>query len=262
MNKITVIISSCDAFENCWKPLLHSLEQCWRNCPWDIYIISNHREIIHPKVKFLKAGNDRGWASNLKNILERIESDWIIYLQEDYWLTSEINTESLKKHIDYCIKNNIDYLRLNPPFHDEYSIIDTCYAQIPEGIRYRLCLQAAIWNKNVLQNCLVDGWTGWNFEYDLEKHLKKNNIKVKSLVINSNVFPDKGIEYVGGTAVRKGRWTVAAAEYLKQNNFEHLLSQREHEGVVLSRLMRVNTPFVRNLARVAVRMMMKLKINI
>lgn len=262
MTKTTVIISSCDAFANCWQPLLHSIDQCWDDCPWDIYIISNYKEAGHHKIKFIKVGEDHGWASNLKKTLGSIDSEWIIYLQEDFWLTNKVKTKSLEQHINYCIENEAGYLRLTAPFHDEYAVNNSCYAAIPEGCRYRLCLQAAIWHKKTLENCLIEGWTGWNFEYDLEKYLKSNNIKTKSLVIKSSTFPDSGIEYVGGTAVRKGRWTVAAVDYLNKSNFQQLLSCRDIEGDVLTRLMRVNTPFVRIFARIAVRMMNKFRINI
>lgn len=262
MTKTAIVISSCDAFEDCWQPLLSSLEQYWSDCPWDIYMISNYKEITDPKVNFIKVGKDLNWASNLKKAISTIEVDWIIYLQEDFWLTNKVDSELLEQHIKYCIANKVDYLRLTFPFFDKFAVDDTAYSQIPEGVRYRLCLQAAIWNKNALNHCLIDGWTGWDFEYNLEKYLTQNDIKIKSLVITSKDMPLKGIEYVGGTAVRKGRWTISATKYLKEHNFTGLLPQRKVEGIVLTRLMQVNTPFVRLFAKVAVRILMKLKINV
>jgi hypothetical protein len=261
MSNPVVVISSCDAFADCWRPLLFSLDRFWPDCPWNIYVVSNTKELAHSKVRFLKVGEDLGWASNLKTALKAVDCDWVIYLQEDYWLTRTVNTSALCQHLKYCAENGVDYLRLSYPYFDQYAIDDTCYAESPVGKRYRLCLQAAIWHREALQACLIDGWTGWDFEYKLESFLKSEKIAINSLVLQTSAVSVQGFEYVSGTAVRKGRWTVPAVRFLETHGYDDLIGAREVEGSILTDLMKVEAPGLRIAAKILLRIMQKLNIN-
>ena len=87
--KVSVVVTSCDHFSECWEPFIKSIDKHWGDCPWDINIISNYQSIKSEKVKFINVGEDKGWASNLKVALKQIDSNYIIYLHEDYFFKWE-----------------------------------------------------------------------------------------------------------------------------------------------------------------------------
>jgi hypothetical protein len=96
---------------------------------------------------------------------------------------------------------------------------------------YRVCLQAAVWNKKIFLQLLKDKESPWQFETEASK---------RSCLI-SNPFlcmiedPDK--TYVHGpvtyycTAITKGRWMRGALKLCAKENISIDLTARETETV-------------------------------
>ncbi len=260
--KIAIVVTSCDAFQECWEPFIFSINKFWEDCPWDIYIISNHKSITSPRVRFIKVGDDNGWASNLKIAINQISADFIIYLHEDFFINKKVMTSEIIKHLNYCNKHKIDYLRLAPPFFDKYLITNTSYALSPKSKRYRLCLQASIWNKKVLDKLLIPGFSAWQFEWKIDRIINKYRYSINSIVIHSSHYPLKGISYVADTAVHKGMWTVNGYNFLIENGFGHILKSRKKEGKIITLLIHNKLKFLRPIGALLLRLLIRLKINI
>lgn len=235
MIKNSIIVSSCDAFMDCWEPFIYSVKKYWQDMPCEMYIVSNHLSIDDEKVKFIKVGDDKGWASNLKVALREIESEYILYLQEDYWLVRTVDTDKFLSQIDYCEKNGVDYLRLNIPFSDNTNIDNLHAACSLDKDKYGICLQAAIWKKATLEQLLIEGWSGWDYEAKACRYVIDNNIAINAQVVLSGA-DDIILYYVDGTAVRKGKWTRPGAAFLKENGFIGHILKRETEGWLISHL--------------------------
>lgn len=241
-NKAVLLVSSCDYFSDCWEPFIHSFIKYWPDCKWPMYIISNNNDIPCPNgIQFIKVGEDKLFASNLKNAIKQIDSEYIIYLQEDYFLNMMVNNDAIEKHISYCIDHNIDYLRLGPPYLNGH-IIDNIYIQNSLRQKYALCLQAAIWKKDSLEKLLIEGWSGWDFEYRIQDYAIKNGIDLNILSLRNNT-KNIGINYVTGTAVRKGKWTLSGYKFLANEGFSDLLSRRKVEGYIFFHLQEANGLF-------------------
>lgn len=236
LGNISIVVSSCDAFSDCWSPFIFSVHKFWPDIPCDVYIVSNHHSIEDDVVKFIKVGDDKGWASNLKKALSEIEADYILYLQEDYWLTKTVNTSKLLSQIEYCETKGVDYLRLNIPFSNHTKIDDQHAACSLGKDKYAICLQAAIWKKSTLEKLLIEGWSGWDYEAKACQYAIDNDIPIKAEVVLSDADDDLILHYVDGTAVRKGKWTRAGATFLRENGFEELHPKRKTEGWMISHL--------------------------
>ena len=259
MNLINIIVNSCDAFADCWRPFIHSVNKEWGDCPWPVYIISNNKEIeTTERIKFLKVGEDKKFASNLKKALSVIDSQYIIYLQEDYFLNQKVDQKAIEDHIVYCIEHDVDYMRLGMPFI-KGDVENTIYSTNKLTDKYALCLQAAIWKKETLESLLFDGWSGWDFEYKIQRYAMENNMDLNILGLNQK-YNFKGINYVEGTAVRKGRWTNGGYKYLIDEGFTELILLRGREGRLFAYLQTVTGIFFVP-ARILVRIMKYFKWN-
>ena len=90
-DKISAVISSFDGFSDCWEPMIDSLLKFWPKNFFNIYLITNYLDSPNEQlIPSIKVGRDKGWASNLKYALERIDTKYVIYLQEDFWFTKKI----------------------------------------------------------------------------------------------------------------------------------------------------------------------------
>lgn len=262
MIKVSIIVSSCDAFSECWEPFISSIEKFWGDCPWDIHIISNYKSIKSEKVKFIKVGYDNGWGSNLKMALNQIDSEYIIYLHEDYFLNGSVNSKIINDHITYCQDNDIDYLRLFGPFFDDYSINQTYYSLSPKLKKYRLCLRNSIWKKDAIEKLLIEGYSAWEFEWRIEKYIKEKKLTIKSYVLQSKYYPSLSIPTLTHTAIHKGMWTQQGYDYLIANGFKNILNKRDKEGDFITYIINNENKLTRPILSIILRILIRLKINI
>lgn len=235
MSKVAIIISSCDAFKECWEPMIYSLDKYWPDCEYHKYIISVKESIDGLRnTTFIKTGNDMGWASNIRFALDRIDSEYVIYFQEDYFLCNHVNNEEIKNHLSHCIKENVDFLKLNNDTmtRDNARIGNSIYCVNKPNIRYSINTAIGIWRKEALMRVCIPGQTGWDFEHNIIKYLRENKIYIKSEVLYSKEIPFRGFTYVKDGAIVKGMWTKSGINFLEHNGFTNLIPMRPHVGKI------------------------------
>lgn len=227
---ICIIISSCDLYSDCWKPMFLSLKENWKNSSIPVYLICNYKDCGDENVTSIKVGEHLGWGSNTKKALGQLDSEYVLLLQEDYFLNSSMNDEVVLKHLSFCKENGLDYLRLGMPFNDDLLTVNPNYCECPLDREYSLCLQPAIWKRETLQRLTIEGWTGWDFERDIVAYINTNGIQIKAAVIHSSVLKEQGYNMVHGTAIRKGIWTEGGIDFLKKHGFTEQIKGRKREG--------------------------------
>ena len=247
-DRLVIIVSSCDAFSDCWEPLLFSFRKFWPDCPYKRYLVTNTHSIQeqYGGFEFVAVGQDKGWASNLQEALALISpvTPYFLYFQDDFWLNGALETSFIEPQLDYMDENSLDYLRLTCPWMDKYRK-DATHAISPIVKEpYALCLSASIWRLDSFSRLLIPGWTGWEFEAKVASLGVENYCSEVLLESESRThFPIIGL---AGGAVRKGRWTRDAKRYLKKYRFQRLMSLRETEGFIYTTilaLMRFNKYF-------------------
>lgn len=228
--KVAIVISSCDAFEDCWSPLLKSIKECWPSNEWPVYLITNHKEFNDSSATTIKIGDDKGWASNLQVALkERLrDTDYLVYLQDDFFLIKTVDQRVMQHHVNEMERLNIDCLRLSWPFSYSQKRIGE-YVLQDATKKYAMCLQATLWKTSALHTVAIDGWSGWDYERLVHDMVREKQINLTAAVILESDFKNNGIEYIAGTGVRKGRWTNSGYRFLSDNGFNDLLNRRRKE---------------------------------
>ena len=93
---LVLLVSSYDGFAVCWAPFCHGLEKYWPDHP-PVFFITNTLE--PPCGRAIQVGADRGWAGNLEYALSQIESDYILYSQEDYWIQKPVDSNLIEDYL-------------------------------------------------------------------------------------------------------------------------------------------------------------------
>src|SRR5437868_5431347 len=86
-SSVAVVVSSCDAFFDVWRPFVFFFRKHWSDCPFPIYLIVNQLRVRSRFVQPIYTGPDQGWGSNMMSALRSITQPYILYFQEDYFLT-------------------------------------------------------------------------------------------------------------------------------------------------------------------------------
>lgn len=230
--KIALLICSCDFYSDCWAPMFHSLDKYWPDCPYDKLLVSNHQDADFPGVKVIRVGDHKGWASDTLKAVTMTDYDYYIYFQEDYWLNKKVDNDAIKAHVQHCIDNGVDYMKLQRdyPNRDNLRIGETDYCRNPLDIKYSINTASAIWKRDLFSKVLIPGFTGWDFEYKIVKYIQENHIKITSEVIYSTQIESEGISFIPANGVQRGKWTPAGVAFLKDNGFENLLETRRTQN--------------------------------
>ena len=98
--KVAVLVSSCDRFFDAWRPFAAFWRKHWTGdrLPWPVFLVVNRLEVRSGWLTPLAVGADRGWSDNLRLVLERVEADYLLYLQEDYFLTAPPDAARLRRN--------------------------------------------------------------------------------------------------------------------------------------------------------------------
>lgn len=212
-DEIALLVSSFDHYSVCWEPFCHGLQKYWLDHLQLLYFITNEKD--PPCGQAIKVGQDRGWAGNLLYALEQIDIPYILYAQEDYWLTAPVNNKAILDYAALLDNGVADYIRLYPappptlpfPGDDRLGILDT-------HAEYRTSLQMALWRKSVLQELLVPGETPWQFE--VQGSRRSRVYADRFLCVQKRQY---GIQYLF-TAIVNGAWSPLAYEYARQEGIK------------------------------------------
>src|ERR1035437_2365050 len=227
MNKdCSVVVSSCDAYSDAWEPFFKLFFKYWPDCPFPIYLISEHKLYKHLKVNSILLGVDKKWATNMKLALNQIDSSFIIYMQEDYLLTRRVDTILILDFINIIKQNNIGYIKLYPsPPPTKIWSKDNRLGVIEKGSNDSVSLQSTMWNKSFLEKFLVDGESGW----DMEIKGSKRTAGIPELFL-SVLKGQRAIDYYS-TAIKKGVWFRDAVWLIKREGIR-FNSKRKVESLI------------------------------
>src|ERR1035437_8007453 len=115
-NSCAVFVSSCDSYSDAWEPFFKLFFKYWSDCPFPIYLISTKKKFDDARVNMVNFPDlkETDWAERIKNSLKIQPFKYIIYFQEDYFLTKKVDTKKIMSLLDLMEKENIGYLRLYP----------------------------------------------------------------------------------------------------------------------------------------------------
>lgn len=171
---LTIIISSCDKYQECWTPCCTLLHRYWpglktthKNVP--VVLITNELDFTFPGIQTFKTGSDKSWTDNLMAVLAQVKTPYVLYLQEDYFLSRAVDEAGVRLYLDALKHPDIGYVQISQgdffkdcPRHPVYkdAVIKKRFMD------FRTSLQAALWNKELLMHLLKPGESAWTFEID------------------------------------------------------------------------------------------------
>jgi len=225
VNGVDVLVSSFDGYSRCWGALAHGIRKYWPDCPYRVHLITNSMDPALPRITVLKVG-DMDWSRRMLAALGRLAEPYVMYFQEDYWLTQTVDTTRVEEYVALMDTRDLNYIRLVAlPHPDRDFPGDTRLGVIAADAPYRTSLQLSIWRREVLRELLVPGETPWEFELEGTRRSRDYGptfLSVKRFNGNDHFW---GMHYVC-TAVNAGRWARAAKEYARDEglaiDFGHL----------------------------------------
>ncbi|MBN2021083.1 MAG: hypothetical protein JW749_12770 [Sedimentisphaerales bacterium] len=169
-NKAAVLIASCDKYSDLWGPFFTLFHRFWRDCPLDIYFLSNKFGVDTQVVKNILVGEDVSWSDNLLKGIGRIEQEYVLLFLDDLFLYDYADTNGFLEVLDWILEYRPACVRMNR-YVDNFigsqgpdKSFSSLVGVISKGLPYRVSSVLTFWRADILRDILRGGESIWEFE--------------------------------------------------------------------------------------------------
>ena len=165
-DKIAIVVSSCDAFFDAWRPFAQFFQKFWADCPFPVFLVANELDPRSSWLRTIRVGPDPTWGRKLITALRQISQSHIIYFQEDYFLTSRPDEKLMAEDLAYAFENEVDSFsfRARSKLEPNFEFINERFGVVPGDSDGRTRCQANLWKREVLLSVLREEESVWEFE--------------------------------------------------------------------------------------------------
>lgn len=147
MNRLSIYISSFDGYSDLWDTFFVIFDKYWENCSYEIYLVNNTKLFEHKKVNVIHTGNEISWFDRTIRSLQEINTEYILFMLEDYYISKPINEMIVEEILDFIEEDGIYYYRLSPHIPPKRN---GKYSKVKVGSKYPISLQPGIWKREKL----------------------------------------------------------------------------------------------------------------
>lgn len=166
----SVLVHSFDGYRRYWEGWLYFWHKYSESSlPWTVYFATESRSPHATQlreVQHLPTGVGK-WGYRLRRALESIPGEYVLYMQEDMWLTDALRSEYLLQALAHASKHDLLHLKLQPFCHHEVGL-PTDYNR---SEWYVASHQPALWQKSFLLSTLHDNYSPFQHETLLNRAL-------------------------------------------------------------------------------------------
>ena len=211
-DNFAILVNSTDSFEDCWTPFFKLFKTFWPDYSGTIYLNTEEKHFVYEGLNIVSIQSGltgSSWSKCLDFAIHQIKEDSFIYMQEDYFLRSNVDHKQvLDLHMAFTY-NKLDCLHLTDqctkgPFIKD-SVGEGLWA-IKKGARYRASTQAAFWKKESLIKIIRPWESGWEFEeFGTDRSCK---LLSKVFCVSQDLCKKDEIEVLPYifTGIIKGKW--------------------------------------------------------
>lgn len=180
-NNVALLVHSCDRYEFLFKGFEYFFAKHWPfTIPCNYYFATEEKRVnVHGFTNVLSGKGE--WSNRLATLLRGIKEEYILYFQEDMWLTKDVNARFFEQLFALAQNNSWQMVKLhssevyktNPTGH---SIEGFTVAQLDNtASEYLMSHQVTLWNKSFLLQQLPANEHPWRNERKGTKRLKQLN---------------------------------------------------------------------------------------
>lgn len=253
---VALLVHSCDRYEFLFPAFEFFFSKYWNfDIPFRYYFATEEKQVQIEGFENILSGKGE-WTDRLRILLEKIPEKYVLYFQEDMWLSEPVNPEFFSGIADLAAQLNWQQLKL----HSSEVYTTTATPYYVEGFNialldnqqsdFLMSHQVTLWNKEFLLQQLQQPEHPWRNERKGTKRLRKLNAPIyqadyfaengKPAINNNNKPVGRSCYYtvsINGTLhfnvlqfipeLMKGN--VAAQQYAHQLE-HHFENQLTHDG--------------------------------
>jgi hypothetical protein len=227
----TLLINSCDAFEDCWQPFFTLLERYWP-APLPPVLLNTERKRWrgHPSgiiCSQVQGNQERrlSWSECLDAALLQVKTPLVLYMQEDYFIERPVDAALIDALAARMVEQP-DIAHIGLTHFGAGRMVqptpDALLWEIGPRASYRISTQAALWRVDALRSYLLPWESGWMFEIFGTVRAWKRQDTFLTLARN-RVHPAITYQHTG---IVKGQWSAFVPPLFARENIDMNFNRR------------------------------------
>lgn len=220
-SRATVLVFSCDTYEDAWYPFFTLMDKYWDDCPYRILLNTESKKCSVPlrsisvdTLQLYKSGERIPYGKRCLDHLKCIDSDYVITLMDDFFIRSQVDTATLERVMDWMDKNKriASFCLIH---HDDrhscrYLREEQGYEHFslrPKYCNHNYDMQACIWRKSIYEKTWRPFMNPWEWEGPANYRSFDDGYTYYDLDDDAS-FPIDYIDYKKHewSGIRKGKW--------------------------------------------------------
>ena len=180
MQSISTIIGTCDGYSHLWKNFDILFKKYWKLDTVN-YIVGETIPFPYQGYESITPGQG-SWGDRILTCLEQVQTPYVFFILEDYYLTEEISETVIQEHIELMEKYSANKIMLDVIGHGEYNLklVEDGLYMFNTHSNYLNSVQPSIWDTDYLKTVLKRHYSPWQFE--LEGNAFTSSISPKILI--------------------------------------------------------------------------------
>lgn len=205
----TLLLNTCDAYSDCWEGFFKLLKIQWPEFQMKVVLNTESLDFQYEGLDInsfrLDSNSKLPWGKRLIETLKRIDTKYVLFALEDFWLESPVDVQGFHRCYEYMENNqNIACFSFFPT-EDQNNVKSrdyTGFEKRPQKGEYRLNCQIALWNREKLISYIRPHESPWEWELWGSKRSSRYQEEFYSI---SHDAP-KIFDYRKGEIIMRGRW--------------------------------------------------------
>ena len=212
----TLLLNSYDNGEDCWNAFFTALLDQWKNFDLRVVLNTESKSYKFPNVDIttfsLFAPNSNvPWGLRLIEHLKRINTKYILFFLEDFWLDSKVDIDFFEKTVSW-MEENPDIATFSYYPTSSNNIRDNLFDRFelrPAKCEYKLNAQVAIWRREKLIQFVRPHESPWEWEVWGSKRATRYKDRFYTLINGSKSIFSYG-DPMKGCMIHRGKWNKDA----------------------------------------------------
>lgn len=203
----TLLLNTCDAYSDCWDGFFKLLKIQWPE--FSMPVVLNTESLSYSfdgmDIRVSNTKPKTSWGKRLITALKRIDTKYILFALEDFYLESPVDSSKLLKCYEWMEKNPEVACFSFYPTEDENNTPSEKYPGFerrPQRGEYRLNCQICLWNREKLISYIRPHENPWEWELYGSRRSSRYKEEFYTLMHSEKAVFD----YNRGAIIMRGRW--------------------------------------------------------
>lgn len=218
----TIMLCSCDAYEDFWEPFFTLLERYWPEAKNYPFILNTESKVYQREgwniqcFQMFKPGQKVSYGTRIIRHLDKVKTEFVLIMLEDFFFRSRVDQSRVDYYVN-AIRTHKDITCFNFSCMEQPGIASEEFEGFQELYpicHYRLNLQAALWRAKDMRKYWKPGANPWTWETYATRKTDCPKKKFYFYQENKNVLFDYGRKPGLSWGSVRGKWVREDVEPL------------------------------------------------